>query len=69
MGVPNCSCDKQYQIEDSKSSYFYCCQKTGQIEDANNTILNKINNINDNIDENFKILYLKNNRINYEEKI
>ena len=64
MGVPNCSCDKQYQIEDSKSSYFYCCQKTGQIEDANNTILNKINNINDNIDENFKILYLKNNRIN-----
>ena len=70
MGVPICSCDKQYQIEDSKNSYFYCCQKTGQIDDANNTIFNKINNINDNIDDNSNILKL-NNRINEnnEEKI
>ena len=64
MGVPICLCDKQCQIEDSKSSYFYCCQKTGQIDDANNTILNKINNINDNIDDNSKILNLNKNRIN-----
>lgn len=64
MGVPICSCDKQYQIEDNKSSYFYCCQKTGQIDDANNTILNNINNINDNIDVNSNILNLNINRIN-----
>ncbi len=64
MGVPVCSFDKQYQIEDNKSSYFYCCQKTGQIDDTNNTILNKINNINDNIYDNSKFLNLNNNRIN-----
>lgn len=63
MGVTICSYKKQYQIEDNKSSYFYCCQKTGQIEDANNTILNKINNINDNIDDNSNHLNL-NYRIN-----
>jgi len=69
MGVPICSYNKQYQVEDNKSSCFYCCQKTGQIDDANNTILNKINNINDNIDDNSNRLNL-NYRIieNNEEK-
>ena len=62
MGVPICSCDSQYTINNTKNSSIFCCKRSEQLYDKNYTVTNNINDIN--INNNYNILNQNKNLIN-----